>query len=116
VVVVGSIGAEGKKGDFTMLGGNANLAARVQKLTRKLGCPVVITEYTAARVKNMIAIADHADNRGRLGHVSLRKLGTARIKGRDETVIVYALESLKREEPSRVEEESPTKSWETTDW
>ncbi len=114
-VVVGSIGAEGKKVDYTMLGGNANLAARVKRLTRKLGCPVVITEYTAARVKNMIAIADRADNRGRLGHVSLRKLGTARMKGRDETVIVYALESLKREEPSRVEEESPNKSLETTD-
>jgi len=109
-VVVGSIGAEGKKVDYTMLGGNANLAARVKRLTRKLGCPVVITEYTAARVKNMIAIADRADNRGRLGHVSLRKLGTARMKGRDETVIVYALESLKREEPSRVEEETPDKA------
>ena len=115
VVMVGSIGAEGKKVDYTMLGGNANLAARVKRLTRKLGCPVVITEYTAARVKNMIAITDRADNRGRLGHVSLRKLGTARIKGRGETVIVYALESLKREEPSRVEEESPHKTLETTD-
>ena len=114
VVVVGSIGAEGKKVEYTALGDHANLAARVQRLTRKLGRPVVITEYTAARVKNMIAIADRADNRGRLGHVSLRKLGTARMKGRDETVIVYALESLKREEPSRVEEESPHKSWEAT--
>jgi adenylate cyclase len=115
MVVVGNIGAEGKKVDYTMLGNHTNLAARVQRLTRKLGCPVVITEYTAARVKNMIAIADRADNRGRLGHVSLRKLGTARMKGRDETIIVYALESLKREEPSSIEEESPTKPLETTD-
>jgi hypothetical protein len=63
----------------------------------------------------MIAVADHGDNRGRLGHVSLRKLGTARVKGRDQTVIVYALESMKREEPSRIEEESPNKTLETTD-
>ncbi|MGH7234962.1 MAG: CHASE2 domain-containing protein [Nitrospiraceae bacterium] len=114
VVVVGNIGAEGKKMDFTMIGDQTNLAARVQGLTRKLGCPIVITEYTAARVKNMMAVADPGDNRGRLGHVSLRKLGTARVKGRDETVIVYALESLKREEPSRIEEESPHKSLEAT--
>jgi hypothetical protein len=37
------------------------------------------------------------------------------MKGRDETIIVYALESLKREEPSSIEEESPTKPLETTD-
>jgi len=115
VVVVGNIGAEGKKMDFTMIGDHTNLAARVQGLTRKLGCPIVITEYTAARLKNMIAVGDHGENRGRLGHVSLRKLGTARVKGRDQTVIVYALESLKREEPSRIEEESPNKTLETTD-
>jgi adenylate cyclase len=115
VVVVGNVGAEGKKMDYTMIGDHANLAARVQGLTRKLGCPIVITEYTAARVKNMMAIADRGDNRGRLGHVTLRMLGTARVKGREETVIVYALESLKREELSRVEEESPNKTLETTD-
>ncbi|MGH7209482.1 MAG: CHASE2 domain-containing protein [Nitrospiraceae bacterium] len=115
VVVVGHIGAEGKKMDYTTIGDHANLAARVQRLTRKLGHPIVITEYTAARVKNMIAIADRSDNRGRLGHVSLRKLGTARMKGRDESVVVYALESLMREEPSRIEEESPDKRLERVD-
>ena len=114
VVVVGNIGAEGKKIDYTMIGDHANLAARVQGLTRKLGCPIVITEYTAARVKNIMAISDRADNQGRLGHVSLRKLGTARVKGRDETVIVYALESLKREESSRIEEGLPDKRLERT--
>jgi adenylate cyclase len=110
VVVVGNIGAESKKMDFTMIGDHTNLAARVQGLTRKLECPIVITEYTAARVKNMMAVADRGDNRGRLGHVSLRKLGRARVKGRDETVIVYALESLKREDLSSVEEEAPDKA------
>ncbi|MBI4400932.1 MAG: adenylate/guanylate cyclase domain-containing protein [Nitrospirae bacterium] len=113
--VVGNIGAEGKKMDYTMIGDHVNLAARVEGLTRQFGCPIVITEYTAAHLKGMIEAEEGGDNRGRLGHVSLRKLGSVKVKGKDEPVVTYALESLKREEASRVEEEAPEETLEMTE-
>ena len=115
MVVVGNIGAEGKKMDYTMIGDHVNLAARVEGLTRKFGCPIVITQYTAARLKNMIEAVQSDDNRGHLGHVSLRKLGSVRVKGKDEAVVAYALESLKREETSWVDEEAPEETLEMTE-
>jgi adenylate cyclase len=94
--VVGNIGAEGKKMDYTMIGGHVNLAARVQGLTRQFGCSIVISEKTASCLRDMIAKDENDDNRGRLGHVSLRKLPPVKVKGMVQPVVVYALESLER--------------------
>ncbi len=107
VAVVGNIGAEGKKMDYTMIGDQVNLAARVQELTRTFGCPIVITEYTAGHLKDLIGDEASSDNKGRLGHVALRKLGRVRVKGKDKTVVAYGLESLNREEASRIDDLEP---------
>ncbi|MGH7166584.1 MAG: adenylate/guanylate cyclase domain-containing protein, partial [Nitrospiraceae bacterium] len=107
VAVVGNIGAEGKKMDYTMIGDQVNLAARVQELTRTFGCPIVITEFTASRLKHLIGDVASSDNKGRLGHVALRKLGTVRVKGKDQTVVAYGLESLKRDEASWIDDRGP---------
>jgi adenylate cyclase len=106
-VVVGNIGAEGKKMDYTMIGDHVNLAARVEGLTRTFHSPIVVTEYTAAYLKELIHAEETGDNRGRLSHVSLRKLGSVQVKGKDEPVVAYALESLGRQERSVVHEEAP---------
>ncbi len=102
--VVGNIGAEGKKMEYTMTGDAVNLASRVQGLTRHFGCPLIITEDTAARLKSMLESEERGDNKGRLGHAALRKLQSVKVKGRDRPVVVYALESKKRGEESVVEE------------
>ncbi len=94
--VVGNIGAEGKKMDYTMIGTHVNLASRVQKLTREFGCSLVISEETAACLRDLILKDDSDDNRGHLGHVSLRKLPPVKVKGKVQPVVVYALESLER--------------------
>jgi adenylate cyclase len=108
-VLVGNIGAQGKKMDYTVIGDHVNLTARVEALTRSTGCPIIITEYTARYLKELISRPDLHDNRGRLGHVSLRKLGSVKVKGKDRSVIVYGLESLSIQEASQVhEEESDT--------
>lgn len=107
VAVVGNIGAEGKKMDYTMIGDQVNLAARIQGLTRTFGCPIVITEFTASRLKDLIGDVASSDNKGRLGHVALRKLGTVRVKGKAQTVVAYGLESLRRDEASRIDELEP---------
>jgi len=106
-VLVGNIGAEGKKMDYTVIGDHMNLAARIESLSRKFS-PIMISEFTAERVKALIAAQDTDSNRGHLGHVALRKLGSVRVKGRDRAVVVYSLESLPRHMPSCVEEEAPS--------
>jgi adenylate cyclase len=107
-VVVGNIGAEGRKMDYTMIGDHANLAARAQTLTRRFGCPIVLTESTAGHLKRLLAEDEREGNRGRIGHVSLRRLGLVRVKGKAAAVTVYGLESLDREAASTVQEEGPT--------
>jgi adenylate cyclase len=115
VAVVGNVGAEGKKMDYTMIGDQVNLAARAEGLTRRFGCPIVVTEQTAERLRTLLGAEERGDNRGRLGHVALRKLGAVKVKGKDEPVVTYALESLGRQERSRVEESAPAELTETSE-
>jgi len=102
-VVVGNIGAEGKKMDYTIIGDHVNLTSRVQELTREFGCSLVVSEETAARLRDLLGKEESDDNRGHLGHVSLRKLPPVKVKGKVQPVVVYALESLERGEISIVD-------------
>ena len=102
--LVGNMGAAGKKMDYTMIGDHVNLAARVEGLTRKFKTPIVITENTLAPLRSLLEAPDNPHNQGRLGHVLLRGLGTVKVKGKDKPVVVYALTSLGRNDPSRIEE------------
>lgn len=100
--IVGNIGAEGKKIEYTVIGDQVNLAARVQELTREYGYSILLTEQTARHLMELIHTEERIDNRGHLGHVSVRRLGSVRVRGKSQPVGVYALESLARGERSRV--------------
>ena len=102
--LVGNMGAEGKKMDYTMIGDHVNLAARVEGLTRKFKAPIVITEYTLARLNPIIDAPEIPDNQGRLGHVLVQGLGAVKVKGKDKPVVVYAVTGTGRNEPSRIVE------------
>ena len=106
VAVVGNIGAQGKKMDYTMIGDYVNLTARVEGLTRHFSTGIVLTEYTAERLKVLIDDEERMDNRGCLGHVALHKLGAVKVKGKESAVVVYGLKSLGRHERSTVNESS----------
>ncbi len=86
-VLVGNIGAEGKKMDYTVIGDNVNLSSRVEGLTRKYGSEIIITEATLNRIRDLIAA-------GKFGHLLIRGLDIVTVKGKAEPVRIYEVASL----------------------
>ncbi|MEO8047107.1 MAG: adenylate/guanylate cyclase domain-containing protein, partial [Nitrospirota bacterium] len=93
VALVGNIGAEGKKMDYTMIGDQVNLAARFQGLTRVLGHPILLTEFTASKLALGLGRRKSDAQLGRLDHIQLRKLQVVTVKGRQAPVGAYVVEA-----------------------
>ncbi|MEK6699755.1 MAG: adenylate/guanylate cyclase domain-containing protein [Nitrospirota bacterium] len=79
-MVVGNMGAEGKKMDYTVIGDNVNLGARVEGLTRQYNNHIIITEFTYAKVKDIVEV---------------KPLGSVTVKGKERPVIIYDLVGMK---------------------
>jgi adenylate cyclase len=96
-VIVGNIGAEGKKMDYTVIGDHVNLGSRVESLTKKYGAHILITEFTFQK------IGDAVQN-NRIGHVSIRGLDRVVVKGKEQPVAIYEIASLESGLESSIEE------------
>lgn len=105
VALVGNIGAEGKKMDYTMIGDQVNLAARFQGLTRMLGHPILLTEFTASKLALGLERGKPDAQRGGLDHIQLRKLQVVTVKGRQAPVGAYTVE-LQSESAGHAEREA----------
>jgi adenylate cyclase len=92
VALVGNIGAEGKKMDYTMIGDHVNLAARFQGLTRMLSYPILLTEFTASKLALRLGREKPDAQQGGLDHIQLRKLQVVTVKGRQAPVGAYTVE------------------------
>ena len=79
-MVVGNMGAEGKKMDYTVIGDNVNLGARLEGLTRQYNNHIIISEFTYEKVK---------------GIVRVNELGSVTVKGKQKPVVIYDLVGLK---------------------
>ena len=86
-VVVGNIGAEGKKMDYTVIGDNVNLGARVEALTRKYNTHILITEFTLNKVRDLVTAS-------RIGHISVKGLEKVIVKGKEKPVGIYEVSSI----------------------
>ena len=78
-MVVGNMGAEGKKMDYTVIGDNVNLGARLEGLTRKYNNHIIISEYTYEKVKHIVQATE---------------LDSVTVKGKEKPVVVYDLVGL----------------------
>jgi len=95
-MIVGNMGAERKKMDYTVIGDNVNLAARIEGLTRQYNTHIIITEYTYAHLKELFEPSE--GSRPKFGHLAIRELEAVKVKGKERPVIVYEVVNLKAEE------------------
>jgi len=95
-VLVGNMGVEGKKMDYTVIGDHVNLAARVEGLTRQQNASILITEHTYRQIRPLI---EGQRGPGRLGHLEFRERPLVKVKGRAQSVTIYEVTSLPPGEP-----------------
>lgn len=93
-VIIGNIGATGKKMDYTVIGDHVNLAARVEKLTRNYSAKIILTEFTISHLDTLI-------EKGLIGHYQLEGLETVKVKGKEKGVKIFELKGLRHREITR---------------
>jgi adenylate cyclase len=86
-VIIGNIGAQGKKMDYTAIGDHVNLAARVEKLTRQYGSRILITE-------NTIRLIEDALQKGKIGHCEVAEADIVKVKGKEKSVKIFRVRGI----------------------
>ncbi|MEW6110032.1 MAG: adenylate/guanylate cyclase domain-containing protein [Nitrospirota bacterium] len=90
-VLVGNIGAAGKKMDYTLIGDHVNTAARVEKLTRQYNAKILITEYTRTCIDNLV-------EKGAPGHIEMKFIDTVKVRGKEKDMNIYEIRGLRHKE------------------
>ncbi len=79
VMTVGNMGSLGRM-NYTLMGDNVNLGARLEGTNKQYKTNIIISEYTHALVKE---------------HVIVRELDNIRVKGKNKPVLIYELLDVK---------------------
>ncbi|MDQ6965944.1 MAG: adenylate/guanylate cyclase domain-containing protein, partial [Mariprofundaceae bacterium] len=93
-MVVGNIGSESLKMDYTVIGDAVNLGARVEALTRDYKTHIIITEFTHERIKHLLPDENGVVPPGGIGHVQVDRLDDVKVKGKSNSVVIYGLRDL----------------------
>jgi adenylate cyclase len=86
-VVIGNIGALGKKMDYTAIGDPVNLCSRIEALTKEYNTRIIITEFTMEYIKPLV-------RNKKLGHLEFNEIGSVKVKGKESEVRIFGLKSL----------------------
>ncbi len=97
VVLVGNIGAEGKKMDYTVIGDHVNLGSRVEGLTRKYNVHILMTEFTMNKIKDLISS-------GKLWRTEVTGIEKVIVKGKEMPVSIYEVKSTRPGSESKITE------------
>lgn len=94
-VLVGNIGREGKKVEYTIIGDNVNLCARLENLTRKYNAYILITELTKNKIEEVI-------NSNHIAHIFIKGLENVKVKGKEKSIKIYEVLSLEHGKESLI--------------
>ena len=79
IMTVGNMGSLGRM-NYTLMGDNVNLGARLEGTNKEYGTHVIISEFTYALVKDEVIV---------------RELDNIRVKGKNKPVLIYELLDVK---------------------
>ena len=75
VMTIGNMGSPGRM-NYTLMGDNVNLGARLEGTNKQYGTGIIISEFTYGLVKD---------------HFIVRELDNIRVKGKNKPVLIYEL-------------------------
>ena len=83
--------------DYTVIGDPVNIGARVEMLIRKFKTNILMTELPLGIIAELVRTS-------RIGHVSIKGVGTVMVKGKEEAIKVYEIKALDSLEESVITE------------